>query len=335
MNIAIITLGCPKNITDTESLLAEFPEGYELSNLSESEIVLVNTCAFLKASRDEAYETLKSLKNKKVILLGCLTTQLKTSFFREYPQVKAIVSPVNYPHIANVIQAVIEGAEKIYGVEEEPLAYVEMNGKLLITPPSYAYIKIAEGCDNGCTFCLIPKLRGHYRSRPIESILSEAEGLIENGVKELILVAQDSGLYGFDLYKKQMLPKLLKKLSEIKGDFWIRVHYVYPERITDELLQVMSESEKICHYLDIPLQHGSPDILKAMKRPYDIDHTLNKIKKIRHYMPDIALRTSMIVGFPGETEENFNEFMDFLKRFNSIMSVFLNIPVKREQKPII
>ena len=312
IKIAVITLGCPKNTADTESVLAELPKGCELGSMEESEIVILNSCAFLESARKEVYENLDRLKEKKVILIGCLTTQLKSSFFDEYPQVWAIVSPINYPHTDEVIESVISG-KKMFAVEDEPEEYVDMTGKMLITPPSYSYIKIGEGCNNTCSFCLIPKLRGKYRSRPMESILSEIEGVINAGVKEVILVAQDSGYYGIDLYKEKKLPELLKKIVEIEGDFWVRVLYVYPERINDGLLNIIAESEKICKYLDIPLQHGDENILKAMRRPYDIDLTLEKLKNVRKIIPEITLRTSLIVGFPGETEENFENFLNFVE----------------------
>jgi len=311
--IAVITLGCPKNTADTESVLAELPEGCELSSLEEAETVLLNSCAFLASSRKEVYENLDRLKDKKVILIGCLTTQLKSSFFEEYSQVWAIVAPINYPQIAEVIEQVVKD-KKMFAVEEEPKEYVDMSGKVLITPPSYSYIKIAEGCNNACSYCLIPKLRGQYRSRPMESILSEVEGVVATGVKELILVAQDCSAYGMDLYKEKKLSELLKKIAEIKGDFWVRVLYVYPERIDDNLLKTIAESDKICNYLDIPLQHGDADILKAMRRPYDLERTLERINHVREMIPGVVLRTSLIAGFPGETEEAFENLMGFIKK---------------------
>jgi ribosomal protein S12 methylthiotransferase len=189
-----------------------------------------------------------------------------------------------------------------------------MKGKMLITKPSYAYIKIAEGCDNGCSFCLIPKLKGHYRSRKFGDIVDEARDLIGLGVKELNLVAQDCGLYGFDLYKKRRLAELLRALAGIHGDFWVRVLYIYPERIDDELLGAMASSPKICRYLDIPLQHGDPDILKSMGRPHDVEKTLGKIEYIRKALPCVTFRTSLIAGYPGETEMQFKNLLDFIGR---------------------
>lgn len=312
IKVAVIALGCPKNIADTESVIAEFSSWFQLSNLSDADIVLINSCAFLKASRDEVYENIEALKEKKVVLIGCLTTQLTEDFFKEYPQVQAIVSPVNYGKIDSVLKRVAKG-ERVFCVDPEPDQFTELSGKFLITPPSFAYVKIAEGCNNGCAFCLIPRLRGNYRSRPMTSILSEVKQLVKIELKEIVLVAQDTGFYGADLYHRKALPELLRKIVGIKGDFWVRILYVYPERITDELLEVMASSPKICKYLDMPLQHGDPDILKAMRRPYDLKLLLEKLAKIRKAVPGIALRTSLIAGFPGETKKQFQNLLKFIK----------------------
>ncbi|MBU1017576.1 30S ribosomal protein S12 methylthiotransferase RimO [Patescibacteria group bacterium] len=312
INVGVITLGCPKNIADTESLLAEFPQDIRLTGVDKADIVLLNTCAFLGKARDEAYEKLASLKGKKVILTGCLTGLLKKDIFKKYPHLYAVVSGFHYPEIAPILKEVAEG-KKIYAVSPEPTHYIGMPGKLLITPPSYAYVKIAEGCNNACRFCLIPTLKGRYRSRPEKSILDEVKSLLKLGVKEIVLVAQDCGYYGVDLYKKKKLADLLKKITAVKGDFWVRVLYVYPERLDKELLSVIKKSPKIAKYLDIPLQHGDPEILRAMRRPYDTARTLRKIRDIRKAIPAIALRTSLIVGFPGETAQNFKSLLTFIQ----------------------
>ncbi len=315
IKLAVISLGCPKNIADTENLLAGLPAGFQLSNLEDSDMVLLNTCAFLKTARNEVMEYVKKLKDKKIVLLGCLAGQLNEDFLEKYPQVHAVISGRHYPMISEVLENVSRGG-KIFAVSEEPKRFVEMNGKYQITPPSYAFIKIAEGCNNACSFCLIPKLKGQYRSRPTESILKEAEKLIRNGVKELVLVAQDCGMYGTDLYGKKTLADMLSKLTSIKGDYWIRILYIYPERIDEDLLKMMSGSKKICPYLDIPLQHGDSDVLKSMRRPYDLKRTFDKINLIRRYIPAITLRTSLIVGFPGESKEAFDNLKKFVKKIN-------------------
>ncbi|MBU0705782.1 30S ribosomal protein S12 methylthiotransferase RimO [Patescibacteria group bacterium] len=315
VKVAVITLGCPKNIADTESVIAEFSAGFQLSNLSGADIVIINSCAFLKVARDEVYENIEAIREKRIVLIGCLTTQLKKDFFDQYPQVKAIVSPVNYGRIDGILKRVVKG-ETVFCVDPEPDRFTDMPGKFLITPPGFSYVKIAEGCNNGCAFCLIPRLRGNYRSRPMQSIISEIRQLVKIGIKEIVLVAQDTGFYGADLYKRKALPELLKKIISIKGDFWVRLLYVYPERITDELLKIVASSDKICKYLDMPLQHGDPDILKAMRRPYDMKLLSEKIAKIRKMVPCIALRTSMIAGFPGETKKQFKNLLKFIKDIN-------------------
>ncbi|MBI5421841.1 30S ribosomal protein S12 methylthiotransferase RimO [Candidatus Peregrinibacteria bacterium] len=310
--VGAITLGCPKNTADTENVLATVAGVAEIANVDEADIVLLNTCGFLKTARDEVYEKLGTLKNKKVILFGCMAGIITKDIFKDYPQVHAVVSGFHYPKMPEVLKSVIND-QRVYAVAKEPLKFVEMRGKLLITSPSYAYIKIAEGCDNACSFCFIPALKGKYRSRPFEPIVQEAKELLGLGVKELILVAQDSGIYGFDLYGKKRLPELLTTIAALKGDFWVRVLYVYPERIDDELLTTMAGNPKLCKYLDMPLQHGDPDVLKAMRRPYDVQRTIEKIEHIRKRVPGITLRTSLIVGFPGETAAQFTHFLDFLK----------------------
>ncbi|MFA6917939.1 MAG: 30S ribosomal protein S12 methylthiotransferase RimO [Candidatus Gracilibacteria bacterium] len=313
--IGVITLGCAKNTADTEALLAELPENYEIANVEDSKMVLLNTCAFLKTARNEVFKQLNSLKNKKVILVGCLAGQLKKEIFKQYPQAYAVVSGSHYAEIGGIIQDVKRN-KKIYAVSDEPTHFLDMPGKTLITPRSYAYVKIAEGCDNRCSFCLIPKLKGRYRSRPMLSIFTEIKELLSLGVKEIILVAQDCGYYGTDLYGKKSLTELLRKISSINQDFWLRVLYVYPERIDDELLNLIAKSPKICKYLDIPLQHGDAEILKNMRRPYVIEKTLEKIAHIRKIIPNITFRTSLIVGFPNETEKAFKNLEKFIKNIN-------------------
>ncbi|MFA6550840.1 MAG: 30S ribosomal protein S12 methylthiotransferase RimO [Candidatus Gracilibacteria bacterium] len=312
MKVGVITLGCPKNTADTESLLAELPNFCELANVEDAEIVLLNTCAFLKTAREEVYEKLDELKKKKVVLVGCLSIQLDKSILNKYKQLYAVISGKHYAEFAKIIREVSEG-KKVFAVSTEPIQYLDMPGKTLITPQSYAYVKIAEGCDNKCSFCLIPKLKGRYRSRPMLSILNEVKDLINLGVKEIILVAQDCGYYGMDLYGKKMLSELLRKISSINKNFWVRILYIYPERIDDELLSILAKSSRICKYLDIPLQHGDAEILKQMRRPFLVGKTVEKIKKIKKLIPEMTFRTSLIVGFPGETEKYFKNLLKFVK----------------------
>jgi ribosomal protein S12 methylthiotransferase len=310
--VGVITLGCPKNTTDTEALLAEIPSRYSLANVEDADIVFLNTCAFLKTARDETSEQINRLAEKKVILLGCIIPTITLDIFEKFPQIHGAVSTANYTDIGAILDRVLEG-EKVWAVGHEPPSFVELRGKVSITPQSYSYIKIAEGCNNRCSFCLIPSIKGPYRSRRFEHIVNEAYNLVGSGTKELVLVAQDTGYYGMDLYGKLRLPELLEAIAGIEGDFWVRVMYTYPERITDELLQTMARHPKIVPYLDIPLQHGDPEILRAMRRPYEVHKLLKKIDHIREVLPTITLRTSLIVGFPGETDEHFERLADFVQ----------------------
>lgn len=301
-----------------EAVFAEI-ENAKLVDVKKAEIVLLNTCGFLKAARAEVFENLKKLTDKKVIILGCLASDFPKEEIKKYPQIYAIVSSANYVDIQKIFDKVCAG-EKVFAVKKEPKTFGKFLGKSLLSPNPYAYIKIAEGCWNKCSYCMIPYLKGAYRSRAMDDIVEEAKSLISIGIKEIILVAQDCGFYGSDLYGKKSLATLLKKLAEIKGNFWIRTLYIYPEMIDEELLKTIKSSDKICKYLDIPLQHGDANILKSMRRPSSIDKTLEKIKTIRTTIPEISLRTSFIVGFPGETVAAFKNLLEFIKKikFNNV-----------------
>ncbi|MDP2642923.1 MAG: 30S ribosomal protein S12 methylthiotransferase RimO [Candidatus Peregrinibacteria bacterium] len=318
INTGIISLGCPKNLADMEAVFSEV-ENAKLVNIEEAEIVFLNTCGFLKAARDEVFENLKKLHGKKVIILGCLASDFPKEEVKKYPQIHAIVSSANYQDIQKIFDKVYAG-EKIFAVKKEPKTFGKFLGKSLLSANAYAYIKIAEGCWNKCSYCMIPYLKGAYRSREMEEIIEEAKSLIALGIKEIILVAQDCGYYGSDLYGKKSLATLLKKLAEIKGDFWIRTLYIYPEMIDEELLKTIKSSDKICKYLDIPLQHGDSNILEQMRRPNNIEKTLEKIKTIRKLIPEVTLRTSFIVGFPGETTTAYKNLLEFIKKikFNNV-----------------
>lgn len=317
--IGIISLGCPKNLADMESVLSRLlkanSKDLSISLIKDAKIVFLNTCGFLKAARDEVFENLENLKNKKVILLGCLAGTFKKSHFKKYPQLYAVVTSSNYAKISQIFDQVVLN-KKVYAVSKEPEIFEELSAKTLLTPKAYAYVKIAEGCNNRCSYCLIPYLKGRYRSRKMESIVNEIDQIIKLGTKEIILVAQDCGAYGTDLYGKLSLADLLKKITKLKGDFWVRILYVYPERITEELLKIIATSSKICKYLDMPLQHGDPTILKKMNRFHDVKKIYEKIANIRKKVPNIALRTSLITGFPGETEDQFENLLKFIKEIN-------------------
>lgn len=305
--ISLISLGCPKNLADMEAVVAQL-KNVELTSEEKAEIIFLNTCGFLKIARDEVFENLENLKNKRVIILGCLASHFTNEVLKKYPQIYAVVSSANYKKINEIVRKIAQG-KRITAISTEPKIFENPKGKTLLYNRPYAYVKIAEGCDNRCSYCLIPYLKGAYRSRKPEDIISEVKILLKKGIKEIILVAQDCGCY-------PSLVKLLKTLSQLKGDFWIRILYVYPERITDELLETIANSDKICHYLDIPLQHGDPEILKKMCRPLDINKTIKLIEKIRKKIPDVALRTSLIAGFPGETPKQFSNLLKFIKKIS-------------------
>jgi len=318
-NLGIVSLGCPKNTADTEnilSLLISKLPNLELSSPENADIVLINTCGFLKAARNEVYENIEEFAKKRVVILGCLAGSFTREDMQKYPQIYAVATEVNYKKLPQILNSITKN-KKSYEVAKEPLKFIKTFGKSLVTPKSYAYIKIAEGCNNRCSYCLIPKLKGRFRSRQMNEILTEAKSLIKDGVKELVLVAQDCGAYGSDLGEaKTTLSLLLKKLVKIPGDFWVRVLYVYPERITDELLETMASSQKICRYLDIPLQHGDDEILKKMNRFSNTKKVLERIENIRKKVPGITLRTTFITGFPGEKTENFEHLLSFMKAIN-------------------
>jgi len=312
INIGIVSLGCSKNLSDMEAVLAEL-ENVQVAPLDQSDIIFLNTCGFLKAARDEVFENIEKFHDKKIIVIGCLVSLMKEDLFDKYPQIAAIVNGTNYHNINNIFHRVIRG-EKVYAVSPEPFSFEKLNGKSLLTPRSYAYVKIAEGCNHRCTYCIIPYLKGKFRSRTMAEILDEVKNLISLGIKEIILVSQDCGYYGTDLYGEKKLYELLEKLNALKGDFWIRVHYVYPEKIDDKLINTMAKCEKVCHYLDMPLQHGDTEVLRRMLRFSEPEKILEKITAIRSLMPDMTFRTGFIVGFPGETEENFKNLLNFVKK---------------------
>jgi len=314
LSISLISLGCPKNLADLEAVVSQL-KNVELTSEEKAEIILLNTCGFLKVARDEVFENLKNLKNKKVIILGCLASRFTKEIQEKYPQIYAVVSSANYKNINAILHKVSQN-KRVIAINTEPKIFENPKGKTLLYNRPYAYVKIAEGCNNRCSYCLIPYLKGAYRSRKPADIISEVKTLLKKGIKEIILVAQDCGCYGADLSGKPSLSLLLTRLVGIKGDFWIRILYVYPERITDKLLETIKNSDKICRYLDIPLQHGDPGILKKMHRPPDIEKTTKLIEKIRSILPDVALRTSLITGFPGETPKQFSNLLKFIKRID-------------------
>ena len=320
MKILFISLGCDKNLTNSEEMLALLTEsGHEIVDSEEdAEIIVINTCCFIHDAKEESIENILEMAEYKkagtckvLIVTGCMAQRYKEEIIQEIPEVDAVLGTSSYRDILKAVEEACAGRhfEKYRDINELP----EDSGRpVLTTGGHYGYLKIAEGCDKHCTYCIIPSLRGNFRSVPEERLLAQAEYMAEQGVKELILVAQETTVYGTDLYGKKTLHILLKKLCRIKGIRWIRVLYCYPEEIYDELIQVMKEEKKICHYLDLPIQHASDKILKRMGRRTTRAQLTEIIEKLRREIPDIVLRTTLITGFPGETEEDHQELMEFV-----------------------
>lgn len=320
MNILFISLGCDKNLVDTEVMLGLLASrGYQMvDEESAADIIVVNTCCFIHDAKEESIQTIlemsdykKEGKLKALVVTGCLAQRYQEEIIQEIPEVDAIIGTTSYDKILEAIDKALAGEVSIEMAEMDALPLVD--GKRLVTTGGhFAYLKIAEGCDKHCTYCIIPKIRGNFRSVPMERLLKEAADLAEQGVRELILVAQETTLYGQDLYGEKTLPKLLHELGKVGGIQWIRILYCYPEEITDELIQAIKEEPKVCHYLDLPIQHASDDILKRMGRRTSKEQLIHIIQKLRTEIPDIALRTTLITGFPGETQEQHEELMAFV-----------------------
>lgn len=319
--IGMVSLGCPKNQVDAEVMLASLKNaGFEITPVeAEADVIIINTCGFIEDAKSEAIENIiEAAKYKEegnlraLIVTGCLAERYRDEISREIPEADVVVGIGKNGDIVNIVNEALNGNFKNrYGEKCE----LDFGGeRLLTTPPYTAYLKIAEGCDNCCTYCAIPLIRGHFRSRPIDDCIAEAKKLAENGVKELVLVAQDTTRYGEDLNGgKSMLPELLQRLAEIEGLHWIRTLYTYPERISDELLKVIARESKVVPYLDIPMQHANGEILRLMNRSGDSKSLMELVNKIRAAVPDITLRTTMLCGFPGETETHFEELCEFVK----------------------
>ncbi len=319
-NIGMVSLGCAKNQTDAEIMLGLLSQdGYTIvENPSEADIIIVNTCGFIESAKQESINAIlemaqyKQERCKLLIATGCLSERYSDEISKELPEVDAIIGTGDFDSICKVIKAAFNGEKPIICGNKDRTP--DDNLPRILTTPSYsAYLKIADGCDNNCTYCAIPKIRGKYRSRTKENIIAEAKALAENGVKEIILIAQDTTRYGIDLYGKYCLDELLEELVKIDGIHWIRVHYYYAEAITKELIDTMAKHDKICKYIDMPIQHANDDILRRMARRTNKAQMLEKINYIREKMPTATIRTSIIVGFPGESEEQFEELCEFVK----------------------
>ena len=318
--IGMISLGCPKNQVDAELMLDKLARaGFAISgDIEGCDAVIVNTCGFIEAAKVEAIENIldmaeykKSGDIQKLIVTGCLSERYQYDIRKEMPEVDAVVGIGENANIVQIVDEVLGGdlVEAFADKELLPLT----GGRILTTPDYWAYLQIGDGCSNNCAFCAIPEIRGKFRSRSIEDIVDEAKTLAAQGVKEVVLISQDTSLYGRDLYKENKLPELLTAISEVGGIEWIRFLYCYPERIGDELLDVMATNPKVCHYLDIPLQHADKSVLRGMHRPGDRETFENLIKKIREKVPDMVIRTTVMTGFPGETDEQFEELAEFVK----------------------
>ena len=320
MNILFISLGCDKNLVDSEVMLGLLDKkGYQIVDSEEdADIIVVNTCCFIHDAKEESIQTIldmaeykKEGKLKALIVTGCLAQRYQQEIIDEIPEVDAVLGTTSYDHIVEAVEEALAGNGHVVLEDIDALPEVEEK-RLVTTGGHYAYLKIAEGCDKHCTYCIIPKLRGNYRSVPMEKLVAEAKDLAEQGVKELILVAQETTVYGKDLYGEKSLHKLLRELCKISGIQWIRILYCYPEEIYDELIQTIKEEKKVCHYLDLPIQHASDAVLKRMGRRTSKAQLVEIIGKLRKEIPDIALRTTLITGFPGETEEQHEELKDFV-----------------------
>ena len=320
MKILFISLGCDKNLVDTEVMLGMLASrGYEMTNdEQEADIIVINTCCFIHDAKEESIQNILEMaeykKNgsaKALIVTGCMAERYRQEILDEIPEVDEVLGTTAYDRILDAVDAALAGQHEVMTADLDALPLPETK-RLVTTGGHFAYLKIAEGCDKHCTYCIIPKIRGNFRSVPMERLLKEAQDLAEQGVKELILVAQETTLYGKDLYGEKSLPKLLRELCKISGIRWIRILYCYPEEITDELIQVMKEEPKICHYLDLPIQHANNTILKRMGRRTSKQELINIVQKLRKEIPDICLRTTLITGFPGETQEQHEEVMEFI-----------------------
>ena len=320
MNILFISLGCDKNLVDSEVMLGLLDKkGYLIVDSEEdADIIVVNTCCFIHDAKEESIQTIlemaeykKEGKLKALIVTGCLAQRYQQEIIDEIPEVDAVLGTTSYDHIVEAVEEALAGNGHV--VLEDVDALPDVKEKRLVTTGGhYAYMKIAEGCDKHCTYCIIPKLRGNYRSVPMEKLLAEAKDLADQGVKELILVAQETTVYGKDLYGEKSLHKLLRELCKISKIQWIRILYCYPEEIYDELIQTIKEENKVCHYLDLPIQHASDAVLKRMGRRTSKAQLVEIIEKLRKEIPDISLRTTLITGFPGETQEQHEELKDFV-----------------------
>ncbi|MBR4982724.1 MAG: 30S ribosomal protein S12 methylthiotransferase RimO [Lachnospiraceae bacterium] len=322
MKILFVSLGCDKNLVDTEMMLGQLSQdGFTFTDdETEAEVIVINTCCFINDAKEESINTILEMAElkkegtlKALVVTGCLAQRYKEEIQTEIPEVDCILGTTAIDQIVEAVREVLNGQEvglkHIEDINRQP---VYGKKRIMTTGGHYAYLKIAEGCDKHCTYCIIPKIRGNFRSVPMDALVEEAKQLVEQGVKELILVAQETTLYGMDLYGRKALPELLDKLNEIRGLYWIRILYCYPEEVNQELIDAIKRNDKVCHYLDIPIQHGSDAVLKRMGRRTNEKQLREIVAKLREEIPDICLRTTLISGFPGETDDDHDIVMNFI-----------------------
>ncbi len=321
LKLGVISLGCDKNTIDTEMFLGSLVNKFEFTNIEEdSDVLIVNTCSFIESAKQESIDTILEVakhKNKKLKVLvatGCLTKRYGKELFESIPEIDIILGVMNYDKLYEHIMSFLQNKNRILDNENKEGIIFE-SGRVITTPRHYAYLKISEGCNNKCTFCIIPKIRGGHVSRTIESLVAEVKTIVQQGVKELILIAQDVTKYGLDIYGKKRLVDLIRELSKIDEIKWIRLHYAYPEDISDELIEEIKSNDKLCKYIDIPIQHVSDKVLIAMARHTRKHKIYDLISRLRE-IPDLIIRTSLIVGFPGETDEDFKMLEDFIIKGN-------------------
>ena len=322
MNIFFVSLGCDKNLVDSEMMITSLRKnGFVLTDdIDDADVIVVNTCCFIGDAKEESINTLiemggyKEGRCKLLVAAGCLAQRYHNEIKEDIPEIDLIVGTMGYEDLSEKINEALGGKGVLESLKDIDYLPTPLTDRDSMSGGYYAYLKIAEGCDKCCTYCVIPKVRGHYRSVPMDNLIAQAKHLVANGAKELILVAQETTLYGKDIYGEKSLPKLLEELSKIDELKWIRILYCYPEEITDELISAIKNLPKVCHYLDMPIQHGSDDVLRRMGRWTNREQIEKTVAKLREEIPDIALRTTLITGFPGETEDDFEQVKEFVKK---------------------
>jgi len=320
--VAVVTLGCPKNQVDSEVMSGLLAQNHIFTeNPEEADVIIVNTCTFIQSAKEESIEAIFEMASLKktgacqtLIATGCLAQRYGSELMQDIPELDGVLGTGNIDEINNLVQAAEGSRTSLIKQGSPDFLHTEQMARIRSTPDYLAYVKVAEGCDNYCTYCVIPYVRGHFRSRTEESVILEVQEMAAQGVKEILVMGQDTTRYGQDLYKELRLPQLIRKLARIEGIEWIRLMYCYPERFSDELIETMRQEPKVCKYIDLPLQHADNKILKDMNRRGTIEQAETLIEKLRTAIPDITLRTTMITGFPGETEQEFQTMVDFIKR---------------------